>query len=127
MIRTNIINDLNLHLKDIATTQIFELYTYSADEAPIIVIRDETADVEVVNFKSLKHELDITLDLIAISYEQSDEILKNTLFKLKEFKSNFIKKELNSISRSSVEMLEHSFIQISISLKFTYLTDLWEC
>ncbi|CUU72165.1 hypothetical protein [Campylobacter hyointestinalis] len=125
MIREVIIKDLETALKPVATISIFEIYSFRAPNLPAVIIRDENDTIEIINSENLSHELNITLNLITKDYKQNDKLINDTLAILKDFKSKFIKKELNAINKSDVELGEFLGVKTEIEIKFTYITEFW--
>lgn len=131
LIRDRIIQDLSDRLSSIATTQIYDIYLYNADEMPLIVIEDGEDTIDSINFESIKHELEVTLNLFSVGnsdgFKQNSKLISDTLEVLKEFKSNFIKKEFIEIDRLSVEISGDNFIKAILKFKFTYITSVFQC
>ena len=131
LIRDRIIQDLSDRLSSIATTQIYDIYLYNADEMPLIVIEDGEDTIDSINFESIKHELEVTLNLFSVGnsdgFKQNSKLISDTLEVLKEFKSNFIKKEFIGIDRLSVENSGDNIIKAILKFKFTYITSVFQC
>lgn len=123
--REEIVNDLKKTLSKIATTEIFQIYTFDDSFLPLIIIADENDEIESISFENLKHEFEINLILITNGYKNAGEMISKTLQELKNFKSEFTKSELKNINKSALEVENKSYVETTISLSFTYFTTLW--
>ena len=125
--RAVIVSALKEHLKKLnINIEVFEIYAFDKENLPLIVIKDTTDDVETANFEGLKHELSISISLITTSYSKNDELTLEVLQNLKDFSGSFNFKALESINRSSLEVLDKDYVMTQLSLKFVYHTGLWE-
>lgn len=125
--RAVIVSALKEHLKKLnINIEVFEIYAFDKENLPLIVIKDTTDDVETANFEGLKHELSISISLITTSYSKNDELTLEVLQNLKDFNGGFNFKALESINRSSIEVLDKDYVMTQLSLKFVYHTGLWE-
>ena len=125
--RAAIVSALKEHLKKLnINIEVFEIYAFDKENLPLIVIKDTTDDVETANFEGLKHELSISISLITTSYSKNDELTLEVLQNLKDFSGSFNFKALESINRSSLEVLDKDYVMTQLSLKFVYHTGLWE-
>jgi len=125
--RAAIVSALKEHLKKLnINIEVFEIYAFDKENLPLIVIKDTTDDVETANFEGLKHELSISISLITTSYSKNDELTIEVLQNLKDFTGSFNFKTLESINRSSIEVLDKDYVMTQLSLKFVYHTGLWE-
>ncbi len=125
--RAVIVSALKEHLKKLnINIEVFEIYAFDKENLPLIVIKDTTDDVETANFEGLKHELSISISLITTSYSKNDELTIEVLQNLKDLRGGFNFKTLESINRSSIEVLDKDYVMTQLSLKFVYHTGLWE-
>jgi hypothetical protein len=125
--RAVIVSALKEHLKKLnINIEVFEIYAFDKENFPLIVIKDTTDDVETANFEGLKHELSISISLITTSYSKNDELTIEVLQNLKDLRGGFNFKTLESINRSSIEVLDKDYVMTQLSLKFVYHTGLWE-
>ncbi|MCZ6104056.1 hypothetical protein [Campylobacter ureolyticus] len=51
--REKIVNDLKKTLSKIATTEIFQIYTFDDSFLPLIIIADENDEIESISFENL--------------------------------------------------------------------------
>lgn len=124
-VREQITTDLKKALKDIANVELFQIYTFDESYLPTIIITDESDSIESSSFENIKHELSIKLLLIT-EYKNANNLIKQTLEILKNFKSNFVKAQLSEINKDSLEIVNKTYTQTTISLDFLYFTNLWE-
>ena len=125
--RAVIVSALKEHLKKLnINIEVFEIYAFDKENLPLIVIKDTTDDVETANFEGLKHELSISISLITTSYSKNDELTIEVLQNLKDLRGGFNFKTLESINRSSIEVLDKDYVMTQLSLTFVYHTGLWE-
>lgn len=123
--REQITTDLKKALKNIANVELFQIYTFDESYLPTIIITDESDSVESSSFENIKHELSIKLLLIT-EYKNANNLIKQTLEILKNFKSNFVKFELSEINKDGLEIANKTYTQTTILLNFLYFTNLWE-
>lgn len=127
MKRDLIINDLKNHLEQLNhQTELFNAFTFEPSDLPLIIIKDTKDDITPCALDVLEHRLSVELNLIAISYQNGNEILKELLSSLKSFKSKFQMISLNGIDKSNLQIYDNEYILITIELLITYKTDLWE-
>lgn len=124
-VREQITTDLKKALKDIANVELFQIYTFDESYLPTIIITDESDSVESSSFENIKHVLSIKLLLIT-EYKNANNLIKQTLEILKNFKSNFVKVEPSEINKDGLEIANKTYTQTTISLDFLYFTNLWE-
>ena len=95
------------------------------DNLPLIIIKDTDDAVEAVSFERIKHELSVSINLIASSYSKNDELLLKVLDSLKSFEGKFNFMELNAVNRSNIEVLDKDYVMTELKLSFVYHTQLW--
>lgn len=126
MKREIIINDLQNHLKQLNyQIELFNAFTFEPSDLPLIIIKDTKDDITSYALDVLNHKLSVELNLIALSYQKGNEILKQVLNVLKSFKSKFQTINLTSIDKSNLEIYDNEYILITIELLITYKSELW--
>ena len=127
MKRDLIISDLKDHLTQLNhQTELFNAFTFEPSDLPLIIIKDTKDDITPYALDVLEHKLNVEINLIAKSYKNGNEILKNVLNSLRSFKSKFQRISLNGIDKSNLQIYDNEYILITIELLITYKTDLWE-
>ncbi|QCD44451.1 hypothetical protein [Campylobacter mucosalis] len=127
MKREIIINDLKNHLEALNhQTELFNAFTFEPSDLPLIIIKDTKDDITPYALDVLDHKLSVELNLIATSYQNGNEILKEVLNSLKSFKSKFQMINLSGIDKSELQIYDNEYILITIELLINYKTDLWE-
>nr|DAW68536.1 MAG TPA: minor tail protein [Caudoviricetes sp.] len=125
-IRAQIVDALKKHLESLNfSVEVFEIYVFDKDNLPLIIVKDTDDAVEAVSFERIKHELSVSINLIASSYSKNDELLLKVLDKLKSFEGKFNFMELNAVNRSNIEVLDKDYVMTELRLKFVYHTQLW--
>ncbi len=125
-VRAQIISALKKHLESLNfNVEVFEIYVFDKDNLPLIIIKDTDDAVEAVSFERIKHELSVSINLIASSYSKNDELLIKVLDKLKSFEGKFNFMELNAVNRSNIEVLDKDYVMTELRLSFVYHTRLW--
>ena len=125
-IRAQIVDALKKHLESLNfSVEVFEIYVFDKDNLPLIIIKDTDDAVEAVSFERIKHELSVSINLIASSYSKNDELLLKVLDKLKSFEGKFNFMELNAVNRSNIEVLDKDYVMTELRLKIVYHTQLW--
>ena len=126
MQRETIINDLFTLLKPLCkNVELFLTPAFERKDLPIIIIKDTDDAVEAVSFERIKHELSVSINLIASSYSKNDELLLKVLDRLKSFEGKFNFMELNAVNRSNIEVLDKDYVMTELRLSFVYHTQLW--
>ena len=124
--RAQIISALKKHLESLNfNVEVFEIYVFDKDNLPLIIIKDTDDAVEAVSFERIKHELSVSINLIASSYSKNDELLLKVLDRLKSFEGKFNFMELNAVNRSNIEVLDKDYVMTELRLSFVYHTRLW--
>lgn len=125
-VRAQIISALKKHLESLNfNVEVFEIYVFDKDNLPLIIIKDTDDAVEAVSFERIKHELSVSINLIASSYSKNDELLLKVLDRLKSFEGKFNFMELNAVNRSNIEVLDKDYVMTELRLSFVYHTRLW--
>jgi len=125
-VRAQIISALKKHLESLNfNVEVFEIYVFDKDNLPLIIIKDTDDEVEAVSFERIKHELSVSINLIASSYSKNDELLLKVLDRLKSFEGKFNFMELNAVNRSNIEVLDKDYVMTELRLSFVYHTWLW--
>lgn len=125
-IRAQIVDALKKHLESLNfSVEVFEIYVFDKDNLPLIIVKDTDDAVEAVSFERIKHELSVSINLIASSYSKNDELLLKVLDRLKSFEGKFNFMELNAVNRSNIEVLDKDYVMTELRLKFVYHTQLW--
>ena len=125
-IRAQIVDALKKHLETLNfNVEVFEIYVFDKDNLPLIIIKDTDDAVEAVSFERIKHELSVSINLIASSYSKNDELLLKVLDRLKSFEGKFNFMELNAVNRSNIEVLDKDYVMTELRLSFVYHTQLW--
>jgi hypothetical protein len=125
-VRAQIISALKKHLESLNfNVEVFEIYVFDKDNLPLIIIKDTDDAVEAVSFERIKHELSVSINLIASSYSKNDELLLKVLDRLKSFEGKFNFMELNAVNRSNIEVLDKDYVMTELRLSFIYHTRLW--
>lgn len=125
-IRAQIVDALKKHLEELNfSVEVFEIYVFDKDNLPLIIIKDTDDVVEAVSFEQIKHELSVSINLIASSYGKNDELLLKVLDKLKSFECKFNFMALNAVNRSNIEVLDKDYVMTELKLSFVYHTQLW--
>ena len=125
-VRAQIISALKKHLESLNfNVEVFEIYVFDKDNLPLIIIKDTDDAVEAVSFERIKHELSVSINLIASSYSKNDELLIKVLDKLKSFEGKFNFMELSAVNRSNIEVLDKDYVMTELRLKIVYHTQLW--
>ena len=125
-VRAQIISALKKHLESLNfNVEVFEIYVFDKDNLPLIIIKDTDDAVEAVSFERIKHELSVSINLIALSYSKNDELLLKVLDRLKSFEGKFNFMELNAVNRSNIEVLDKDYVMTELRLSFVYHTQLW--
>lgn len=125
-IRAQIVDALKKHLESLNfSVEVFEIYVFDKDNLPLIIVKDTDDAVEAVSFERIKHELSVSINLIASSYSKNDELLLKVLDKLKSFEGKFNFMELNAVNRSNIEVLDKDYVMTELRLKIVYHTQLW--
>lgn len=125
-VRAQIIGALKKHLESLNfNVEVFEIYVFDKDNLPLIIIKDTDDAVEAVIFERIKHELSVSINLIASSYSKNDELLLKVLDRLKSFEGKFNFMELNAVNRSNIEVLDKDYVMTELRLSFVYHTRLW--
>lgn len=125
-VRAQIISALKKHLESLNfNVEVFEIYVFDKDNLPLIIIKDIDDAVEAVSFERIKHELSVSINLIASSYSKNDELLLKVLDRLKSFEGKFNFMELNAVNRSNIEVLDKDYVMTELRLSFVYHTRLW--
>ena len=125
-VRAQIISTLKKHLEGLNfNVEVFEIYVFDKDNLPLIIIKDTDDAVEAVSFERIKHELSVSINLIASSYSKNDELLLKVLDRLKSFEGKFNFMELNAVNRSNIEVLDKDYVMTELRLSFVYHTRLW--
>ena len=125
-VRAQIISALKKHLESLNfNVEVFEIYVFDKDNLPLIIIKDTDDAVEAVSFERIKHELSVSINLIASSYSKNDELLLKVLDRLKSFEGKFNFMELNAVNRSNIEVLDKDYVMTELGLSFVYHTRLW--
>lgn len=124
--RAQIISALKKHLESLNfNVEVFEIYVFDKDNLPLIIIKDTDDAVEAVSFERIKHELSVSINLIASSYSKNDELLLKVLDRLKSFEGKFNFMELNAVNRSNIEVLDKDYVMTELRPSFVYHTRLW--
>ena len=125
-IRAQIVDALKKHLETLNfNVEVFEIYVFDKDNLPLIIIKDTDDAVEAVSFERIKHELSVSINLIASSYSKNDELLLKVLDKLKSFEGKFNFMALSAVNRSNIEVLDKDYVMTELRLSFVYHTQLW--
>ena len=125
-IRAQIVDALKKHLESLNfSVEVFEIYVFDKDNLPLIIVKDTDDAVEAVSFERIKHELSVSINLIASSYSKNDELLLKVLDRLKSFEGKFNFMELNAVNRSNIEVLDKDYVMTELRLSFVYHTQLW--
>ena len=125
-VRAQIISALKKHLESLNfNVEVFEIYVFDKDNLPLIIIKDTDDAVEAVSFERIKHELSVSINLIASSYSKNDELLIKVLDKLKSFEGKFNFMELSAVNRSNIEVLDKDYVMTELRLKIVYHTQRW--
>ena len=125
-IRAQIVDALKKHLESLNfSVEVFEIYVFDKDNLPLIIVKDTDDAIEAVSFERIKHELSVSINLIASSYSKNDELLLKVLDKLKSFEGKFNFMELNAVNRSNIEVLDKDYVMTELRLKIVYHTQLW--
>ena len=125
-VRAQIVDALKKHLESLNfSVEVFEIYVFDKDNLPLIIIKDTDDAVEAVSFERIKHELSVSINLIASSYSKNDELLLKVLDRLKSFEGKFNFMELNAVNRSNIEVLDKDYVMTELRLSFVYHTQLW--
>lgn len=125
-IRAQIVDALKKHLESLNfSVEVFEIYVFDKDNLPLIIVKDTDDAIEAVSFERIKHELSVSINLIASSYSKNDELLLKVLDRLKSFEGKFNFMELNAVNRSNIEVLDKDYVMTELRLKIVYHTQLW--
>lgn len=125
-VRAQIVDALKKHLESLNfSVEVFEIYVFDKDNLPLIIVKDTDDAVEAVSFERIKHELSVSINLIASSYSKNDELLLKVLDRLKSFEGKFNFMALNAVNRSNIEVLDKDYVMTELRLNFVYHTQLW--